>query len=138
MRNHVSLLQLQGRSKHGVITIALLPLTLKVKGFDVMGMELYRTSDFVTAAVLVLLRHTVLHVDRTEGQRVVFEFERAPQLEEDLGRLDRRELRVDPLEFWMAERRCKRLLYESAERPRPAQELGNAQKMPHSRILSDV
>ena len=74
----------------------------------------YETSDFLTASVLLLQKHLLHSTDTTNPWRVVFAFEDSDQLQEDLLRLKRGELRVDPADFWAAERRCKQLIHEGA------------------------
>ena len=75
----------------------------------------YQTSDFPTSIVLLLRRHRLLEVDRSNPRRVVFSFEQTTALERDLDHLAVGKLRVDPMEFWAAERRCKSLIYNSHE-----------------------
>ena len=74
-------------------------------------MSIYRTSDFPTATTLILRKHKLLRIDRTNPRRAEFEFKETKPLEEDLTALLRGELMVNPSEFWAAQKRCKQLLY---------------------------
>ena len=74
----------------------------------------FRSSDFVTIAVLVLRKHRLLRTIRDDPKRVVFEFERTPELETDIEHLRLGTLLVDPAAYWTAERRVKQLIYEGA------------------------
>lgn len=71
----------------------------------------HKTSDFLEAATLLLLKYPLLDVDATNPRRTVFEFEGSGQLQEDIIRLKQGRLLVDPADFWAAERRCKQLIY---------------------------
>lgn len=75
-----------------------------------MSMQ-WTTSDFPTITTLILHKHQVLGIDRTNPRRAVFSFELTTKLKIDLGDLETGKLLVNPLEFWAAERRVKRLLY---------------------------
>lgn len=75
----------------------------------------HRTSSLVNAAVLVTLKQKLLRLDRANPRRVIFEFVKTPQLEKSLELLNKGELKVDPNDFWAAERRCKQLLYEEEQ-----------------------
>ena len=72
----------------------------------------YETSDFLTASVLLLRKHPLLSTDASDPRRVVFLFEDSDRLQRDILKLKRGELRVDPSDFWAAERRCKQLIHE--------------------------
>lgn len=74
-------------------------------------MNEYLTSDFPTIAVLFLRKHQLLHIDRSDSRRAIFSFTQTSSLQTDLQQLNAGELRVNPLEFWAAERRVKQLLY---------------------------
>ena len=84
---------------------------LSPESFFIMRMN-YQTSDFPTASVLLLRKHRLLNVDRS-AQRVIFEFEDTEQLQTDINQLQSGDLRVEPLDYWTAQRRCKQLLYGS-------------------------
>jgi hypothetical protein len=58
-----------------------------------------------------LLKHSILSVDRSNPRRVVFNFERSPQLLADLKKIDANQILVKPFEFWNTQRRCKQLIY---------------------------
>lgn len=77
-----------------------------------MHMSTYQSSDFVTISTLVLRKHQLVRIERSNPRRAVFEFERTPQLEDDVDSLRRGDLLVDPTDFWAAERRAKQLIYE--------------------------
>jgi len=72
----------------------------------------FSTSDFLTASVLLLRKHLLLSTDTNNPRRVVFIFEDNSRLQDDLISLKQGKLRVDPADFWAAERRCKRIIYE--------------------------
>jgi len=76
-----------------------------------MRIDAYKTSDFPTAAALLVRRHRILEVNRENPRRVVFSFENTSALKKDTELLQKRQLLVDPMDFWAAERRCKQLLY---------------------------
>ncbi len=75
----------------------------------------FQSSDFLTIAVLVLRKHRLLRTINDDPKRVVFEFERTSQLEEDVENLRLGNLLVDPADFWAAERRAKQLIYEEGQ-----------------------
>ena len=72
----------------------------------------FQTSDFVTVAVLVLRKHRLLRTTNDDPKRVVFEFERTSELEEDVEDLRVGNLLVEPSDFFAAERRTKQIIYE--------------------------
>jgi hypothetical protein len=74
--------------------------------------NLYQTSDFLTAATLLVRKHSLLGIDTANPRRVVFQFQDHAQLHKDIELLNRGELLVDPTDFWAAERRCKQLIHE--------------------------
>ena len=78
-----------------------------------MTMTIYKTSDFLTASVLLMQKHSLLSIDNSDHRRVVFLFEDNEGLQRDLSMLRRGKLLVEPSDFWAAERRCKQLIHES-------------------------
>lgn len=74
----------------------------------------YQTSDFPTVCTLLLRKHPLVDVIRTDPRRVVFLFGETDALKEDLSLLQSGQLAVDPFDFWAAQRRCKALLHEEA------------------------
>lgn len=78
-----------------------------------MTMTTYKTSDFLTASVLLMQKHSLLSIDNSDRRRVVFLFEDNEGLQGDLSMFRRGKLLVEPSDFWAAERRCKQLIYGS-------------------------
>lgn len=76
-----------------------------------MNTTIYKTSDFLTASVLLLLKHVLISTDTSDTQRVVFLFTNSNRLQDDLITFQRGELLVDPADFWAAERRCKQIIF---------------------------
>ena len=74
--------------------------------------RIYQTSDFPTALTLQVLRHELTDIDRTNPRRSVFYFIDSSELQEDLQKLRRGEIKVDPLDFWYAQKRLKQMLYD--------------------------
>lgn len=72
----------------------------------------YKTSDFLTATVLLLRKHRLFSTDTSDARRVIFLFTNTSELQKDLLKLQHREIQVDPVDFWTAERRCKQLIHE--------------------------
>lgn len=72
------------------------------------------TSDLPTAATLLLLKHRLLSVDKSNPRRAVFIFEKSTELEEHIQQINQGDMRVDPVDFWNAERRCKQYIYQSS------------------------
>lgn len=75
--------------------------------------KLNETSDLPTAATLLLLKHRLLSVDKSNPRRAVFIFEQTPELEDHIRQINQGDMRVDPIDFWNAERRCKQFIYEN-------------------------
>lgn len=74
----------------------------------------YDTSDYPTVVTLYLRKHELANVDRTNPRRIIFSFTETDKLLQDLQLLNTGQLKVDPIEFWQAERRCKQILYAEA------------------------
>ena len=72
--------------------------------------KIYSSSDFLTVSTLVLRKHKLIKVDRS-SRRAVFLFEDTSRLQDDKKQLEAGTLLVSPLDFWVAERQCKRLIY---------------------------
>ena len=75
----------------------------------------HSTSDFLEAILLWLLKHALVSINRDNPRRALFVFERTPKLEEDLQTIRRGQLKVDPVDFWNAQKRLKRILYDATE-----------------------
>lgn len=73
--------------------------------------NVYGTSDFPTALILLHLRHEVIGVDRSAG-RAVFQFSDNRKLKEDIKKIRRQEIKVDPIDFWYSQKRLKHILYD--------------------------
>ena len=71
----------------------------------------YSTSDFPTAAALLALKHAPKSVDRDNPRRASFIFERTPKLTIDLQKI-RDGIKIDPFDFWNAQKRLKHILYD--------------------------
>lgn len=75
----------------------------------------YQTSDFPTAITLLVLKHVLKGLDRRDPRRASFQFEHSPKLLADLEALRGGKIKVDPFEFWYAQKRLKQLLYEDQQ-----------------------
>lgn len=71
----------------------------------------YSTSDFPTAVTLLVLKYFLETVDRRNPRRAIFIFERSSQLENDIKKIQSGQIKVDPLDFWSAQKRLKQALY---------------------------
>ena len=72
----------------------------------------FKTSDFPTTVTLLLLRHQIVDVDRSTPSRVIFEFENTKELQQHVEQMHIGTLKVDPVDFWQASKRCKQMIYE--------------------------
>lgn len=72
----------------------------------------YKSSDFIIALTLQVLGHEIADIDRTNPRRSVFYFIDSAELQEDLRKLRKREIKVDPTDFWYAQKRLKHMLYD--------------------------
>ncbi len=77
-------------------------------------LDVFQTSDFPTAVTLLTLRHTPQFVNRENPKRAVFVYQRTPEFEIDLNEI-KSGIKVDPFDFWNAQKRLKQLLYEGTE-----------------------
>lgn len=75
--------------------------------------NLYETSDFPTALTLLHLRHEIVGVDRSSG-RAIFQFDDIPKLQDDLKRLRKGAIKIDPIDFWYSQKRLKHILYDES------------------------
>ena len=73
--------------------------------------DFFRTSDFCLAATLAVWL-PLASVDRSNPRRTAFIFERSAELDELLEAFHKRDLRVEPQEFYSAVRLVKSRLYE--------------------------
>lgn len=76
-----------------------------------MDDKYYSTSDLGHAAAISLF-FPIEKIDRTNPRRAVFVFKRTKDLEEIVEKYWRKELRVDPLEYFLVLRAIKSRLYE--------------------------
>jgi hypothetical protein len=74
-------------------------------------MKTFSTTDMPTAIVLTLRGYALQTIDRSNKKRVAFLFTDCDALRSDIDQMNRGVLQVDPLAFWAAERKCKRLIY---------------------------
>ena len=71
----------------------------------------YRVSDF-PLVVSLFMHLPIVAVDRTDPKRISFLFEASKELEVLLATYHRREMRVDPLDFYHAMKSVKARLYQ--------------------------
>jgi len=75
--------------------------------------NLYKTSDFLTASVLVCLKFPLDSLDRNNPRRVEFCFDDSEDLQIAVKKVFRGEIKVEPREFAMAQKTLKSFLYDS-------------------------
>lgn len=71
----------------------------------------YKTTDFLTAAVLIYSGIIMDKIDKT-SKRFVFEFESSDELRLILDNLKTRKMLVEPSRFFYVGRDLKRLIHE--------------------------
>lgn len=77
-----------------------------------MKHDVFCTSDLPLATTLISLGFTVSHLDRTDGQRVRFCFDRTEELDETVEFFWRGELRIEPKLFCLNQKLLKSRLHE--------------------------
>ncbi|PIR89605.1 MAG: hypothetical protein COU07_01775 [Candidatus Harrisonbacteria bacterium CG10_big_fil_rev_8_21_14_0_10_40_38] len=74
--------------------------------------ELYRTADLSLTAALSCLGFVIQDVEQLNSRRAVFTFENTRELAEAVARYWRREIKVEPQDFFNELKTIKTRIYE--------------------------
>lgn len=73
----------------------------------------FSTSELALCAALICLDFSLDSLDKTNPQRTVFIFERSEGLDQAISKFWQRELLIEPLSFFEAQRYLKSRIYEN-------------------------
>lgn len=79
---------------------------------NVVAENFYRVSDF-PLAVSLAIRLPVEGIERSDTHRAYFLFQRSDELEQLVDTYRKRQLRIEPQEFFLRSRELKALLYSA-------------------------
>lgn len=77
-----------------------------------MKHEYYQSSDFCLVSTLVSLGFSVSNLDRSNPQRINFNFTDTTELRQSVDLYWKKQIKVSPLDFYYAQRQLKTLMYQ--------------------------